>query len=329
MLLVFFLMATDDRPHVLRMLFAVLAVSGALQGVIALLAALGGPAIDLGAAQSTRQEGTFTHPNGLGYFMAIAIPAAIALGMERKARWRVIAAATAPLILVGLALSLSRGGLIAAVGAAAMFLALRRFRRFTIAGTLAILALAAFGLVGPVGRSEPLSAFEQRFAAPNPAQPRQEARTELVWARTPEMIADHPLFGVGSNNYPLAAGSYGILNAEERKPFVHAHNDALTIAAEMGLVGLAAFGWVALAAARAIIGAARRTAGAQRVEVIAAGGIFVATALEGIVDTTLGANWVCGLLLALLGGVCAMAPAEARSSVERRPAGVRRARHAW
>jgi O-antigen ligase len=73
-----------------------------------------------------------------------------------------------------------------------------------------------------------------------------------------DVVHDHPVLGLGFGRYKTAAGPYYARHpAADRRS--HAHNNFLQIAAEAGLVGLAAFGllwatvllrgWPALAAA--------------------------------------------------------------------------------
>lgn len=56
------------------------------------------------------------------------------------------------------------------------------------------------------------------------------------------VIADHPILGVGSNNFPVAMLGYlsGELRSQLAFRFI-AHNKCLLIWAETGIVGLAAF----------------------------------------------------------------------------------------
>ncbi len=66
----------------------------------------------------------------------------------------------------------------------------------------------------------------------------------LIWQSTLTMIRDHPLTGVGAGNYALVYPRYRKLEEwglSQRQIVGEAHNDYLQVAAEAGLIGLAAF----------------------------------------------------------------------------------------
>jgi O-antigen ligase len=65
-----------------------------------------------------------------------------------------------------------------------------------------------------------------------------------------DMIADHPLTGVGANNFAFAASKYA-LRTEFRTVWFHTiHNKYLLDWAELGLFGVAAFVWFLLSTLR-------------------------------------------------------------------------------
>ena len=84
---VFSMMVVEGRARALRTIFALLALTGAVEGLIALWHAVLGPPV-LSADGLERQRGTFGHPNSLGFFMALALPAAAVLLLETRARAR-------------------------------------------------------------------------------------------------------------------------------------------------------------------------------------------------------------------------------------------------
>ena len=69
-----------------------------------------------------------------------------------------------------------------------------------------------------------------------------------MWRHTLEMVLDHPLLGVGLDNWEYAYPIYdrgrtsGKITAESEP--VRPHNDFLWILSELGLVGLALFIWL-------------------------------------------------------------------------------------
>lgn len=62
-----------------------------------------------------------------------------------------------------------------------------------------------------------------------------------LWESTIEMILDHPLLGIGWGAYYFVYPSYDFYMQGNFIKVVHAHNMYLNIAAEIGLVGFAAF----------------------------------------------------------------------------------------
>jgi len=66
-----------------------------------------------------------------------------------------------------------------------------------------------------------------------------------LWKSTLEMIRDHPLFGVGPDNF-LYAYRYRYLRPEawQESALSHPHNFILDFAARLGLIGLGTFIWI-------------------------------------------------------------------------------------
>lgn len=65
-----------------------------------------------------------------------------------------------------------------------------------------------------------------------------------LWERTLSLVADHPLGGVGLNNWKLVFPRYGMggmRSAEGSTYFIRPHNEFLAIASETGLPGLLVF----------------------------------------------------------------------------------------
>ena len=201
-----------------------------------------------GLAVLTRVGGTVGHPNALALYFDLVLPPAIALLFAPlRGRTRLLLGIAVSLGLVGLVLTLSRGGIVAtgAAGLLLVFLWLKRvgFLRALLASLLAVALLLAL-LLG----------------TPNPVQ-RRLLREEYpaALARIPlshvarNMIADRPLLGVGLNNYASVAPRYDT-TPERVTSWWNApvHNQILYIAAETGLVGLLFFLLFLLAVLRAL-----------------------------------------------------------------------------
>jgi putative inorganic carbon (hco3(-)) transporter len=170
--------------------------------------------------------GLFENPNNLGAFFAIAFPLTAVLALESRGLARAGFAGLAVAILGGEVATATRGGFLGIL-AAALVLAWRLGRRrpAAVAGLLA-LSLALFLAASPPEYVERLGTI---LAPERDALGSAQERLVLL-AHAVDVVAHHPVVGVGMGNYPL----YSI-------DWVDAHNSPLQIAAELGLAGLVAY----------------------------------------------------------------------------------------
>jgi tetratricopeptide (TPR) repeat protein len=113
---------------------------------------------------------------------------------------------------------------------------------------LALAALVCLGVFLPARTSNRvIQQFDELKASPvamvaSLASPGGDRGRLTMWQHTLSMIADHPLFGVGLDNweylYPLYDRGEKITFSSEP---VRPHNDLLWIAAELGLIGFALY----------------------------------------------------------------------------------------
>ena len=90
-----------------------------------------------------------------------------------------------------------------------------------------------------------------------------------LWSVATSVIADHPVVGVGAGNFPVVAREYAAETIN--LPYVHlvvdtpkeTHNAYLGVFADLGLVGLLAFGIVVLATLTLTLRATREFARAR------------------------------------------------------------------
>lgn len=304
LLLVYQMIVAEGDPHVVRTVLYMLAISAAVVGAIA-IAESGGTAPELrglGEGAAGRAQGSLGHPNTLATYEAMALPVALALAVGGPVRLRPLALACFAVIFAGLALSLSRGGLLAVGGALGVMLLWAPFRRTAI---VAAALMAAFAVAGgnPLGATEQTQVLGKRLQSIPYSAGGVDPRFR-VWDVTPRIIADHPLFGVGQNAFPDVAPRYNLLLGRDAAyTYEHAHNIPLTIAAELGLLGLAALTWVVIGVIRTLLTAARRAPPQRRPLVIAVTAALVALALQGMVDYTLRANVIMGTVFVLVGCV--------------------------
>jgi O-antigen ligase len=250
------LVASFGRREIERLLLCIAVTAGVL-GAIA-LAGQGEQEILAGGTQVTgRATASFRHPNLLGFFLVMSIPPALALAARgRRSGQQALALACAGLGLVGLLLTLSRGAVLGLTAALLILLAWPRFRRLVIPA-LAVLAVAvalnAAQLWGAREVSvvqEHVNVVAERIASvTNPDVLRVNPRWR-IWEAAPEILAGHPLIGVGAGNFAAASPRYGLVDVDGRA-FDHAHSLLLTVTLETGLVGLALFAAFLLAVVRA------------------------------------------------------------------------------
>jgi O-antigen ligase len=297
---IFEMVVTDGDDGTVRTLLFVLALSGGVVGAIAIGGAGSGPElIGAGDTASGRATGSFTHPNTLATFLALAMPGALALGLQgRRASWRPFALVAFIAMLVALSLSLSRGGLLAVAGALGIMLIWAPFRRATVVAVALVVVLYAAG-VQPLGQSRQVQTLTKRIESVGYSSQGVDPRFG-IWEKVPRIAADALPFGVGANNFSNIAARYGVVDSVS-EPYEHAHNIVLTFLVELGLAGVAALLWATAALARVLVGAYRRANQERKGLVLAVGAALVALVLQGMVDYTLRSAVIVALIFTLAG----------------------------
>lgn len=302
----------------IRLVLLALAVSAAVVGIMAVVKS-GGAAPQLVGAGDTatgRASGSFGHPNTLATFEALALPGALALGLAGRVRLRPLALAAFAMIFAGLALSLSRGGLLAVGGALVMMMAWAPFRRTVIVGGVVVLIIAV-STGNPLGDTQQGQVLSQRLGSVGYSAGGVDPRFR-VWEVTPRIIAANPIFGIGENAFPKVAARYGLLLGNSAATYQHAHNIFLTITVELGFVGLAALIWLSVALVFVLI-AAYRAVPSDRGPPTAVAAAFTALLLQGMVDYTLRSAAIVGLVFTLAGCAVVLARREDEPEPELAP----------
>jgi O-antigen ligase len=301
----YFLRTRRDVMLVVALLVAA-GVSQALLGFIQFGLHLGPQAF---ASQRLflRAYGTFDQPNPYAGYLNMILPLALAMALlgttGAARRWY----AVATLLLGGAMLaSESRGALLAAVVALSIVLACasRSFARLFWLGVLVACGtalLAAFGLpLGPISRVlDAIGLSGVNFGSVTDANYAAVERA-AHWLAGVRMFAAHPLLGVGIGNYGAAYPAYhprGWYPSLE-----HAHNYYINVAAEAGIVGLAAYLLLA-GSALWYSGAAMRWAYTRVYRAVGLGvtGALIATNFHNIFDVLYvhGTTALIGLLMGL------------------------------
>jgi O-antigen ligase len=169
----------------------------------------------------------------------IALTAAALFMAERKPkRWLYFAVAVGGSF--SCIMSRSRGGLLALF---AGLLVLSLFRNRKVFVIIAILG-ASYRLWLPVSVLQRIDEAYVVDEAGRIEAADTAAQRLTIWRSGMAMIQDRPL-GVGLGAFPYFSALYGTI-LEMRHPDKSAHNEFLRVAAELGVVGFAAFTWLLL-----------------------------------------------------------------------------------
>ena len=188
-----------------------------------------------------RVNSVFWDPSIYGRFLVIAILAALVVLVVGGARSRIVlgAAAVIAIVWVGLLFSFSQSSfaaLIAGTLAAAAFV--WRWRAVTAVALTGVVLLSA-GMAAPSVRH---SIFDASDKGLNRAT---SGRFGLITDGA-KLAFDHPAAGVGVGGFKRAYAAKTGLRGEEPKKAA-SHNTPVTVAAELGLPGLAVFAWLLVA----------------------------------------------------------------------------------
>ncbi|MGH9536165.1 MAG: O-antigen ligase family protein [Terriglobales bacterium] len=199
-----------------------------------------------------RLAGSMGDPNFFALALAATLPLAAILFLDARQAWeRAFAAAAAGAALLATAFSYSRASVF---GIGFIFLALvigHRRRAWVVAAAVGGMA-GLLLLMPPTFRARMLSLRQLSLTAPQ-----QSIASYSFRGRRSELLAGlamwraHPWLGVGAGAYSSAYERYAAWveldpRGEQRDP----HNLFLQVAAETGIVGLAAFLWLLLCAWR-------------------------------------------------------------------------------
>ncbi len=191
-----------------------------------------------------RVRGFYGSPNNLALYLGRLLPLAIAIlawgqrdGRGGQRRW--FYGVAAAVMIAALFLTYSRGAWIVGVPVSLLFLAAMRGRRTfgLAAAALILVAVVLVLLVGPGRLTSLLDA----------SQGTTFFRLQL-WRSSLAMIGDHPLLGVGLDNFLYQYRSHYVLpDAWEEFNLSHPHNLIFDFWLRLGLAGLAVLLWLLVA----------------------------------------------------------------------------------
>ncbi|MGA9351805.1 MAG: O-antigen ligase family protein [Anaerolineae bacterium] len=196
---------------------------------------------DVITAEGVRRiHGVYGSPNNLGLFLGRIVPilAAVTLFGSSLRRRAIYCLIGLPVALC-LYLTYSRGAWLLGLPAAFIFLGLMRGKKTLLIALLAILVIA-LSLLPLIGTERLASLFNT-----------QSGTTFLrlkLWQGSLNMIRDHPLFGVGLDNFLYQYRTrYVLPEAWEELDLSHPHNIILDYWTRLGILGVIAIGWLQFA----------------------------------------------------------------------------------
>lgn len=241
----------EPQSKRLILLADALVFAGAALSAQGLWQYFGGDAI---VAEGVRRvRGIYASPNNLSLVLGRILPLAIALAWQGQTRWRRIAyAITAALMLSCLFLTFSRGAWLLGLPAALLFLAAMHGRR---AAWIAVAAVVvAFLALIPVAGTERIASLL------DPTAGTTLFRLSL-WKSALAMIRDHPLAGIGLDNFLYYYRQYILPEAAAEPNLSHPHNLVLDFWLRLGLGGLGVLAWFAAGLVRRGVHLIRRLRG--------------------------------------------------------------------
>lgn len=254
-----------------------------------------------------RPVGFSKSPTFLGSFMLMTIPVLFLVPAHLFSRlpWKVFCWGCSIFSIVVLFLTQTRGAWIAFFGTVIVLVLLEvRYRKVCLVGLIVLLMAC-------------MTAFheypEYYTRAGQTLDPQFQSNTErvLMWKAAVQIFADHPIVGIGQDEFGLVYNrDYISLQAKERpvdpnnprSGHGHPHNNLLKVLSERGLVGIAGFllvhGFVLLQLYRAFRWAKNPNA---YMFAFAAILVFVGVQMEGLTDTNLQISQIARTYWFLLG----------------------------
>ncbi|MBE2198162.1 MAG: O-antigen ligase family protein [Anaerolinea sp.] len=235
-----------------------------------------------------RLKSVFGSPNNVGLYLGRILPllaASFLLGQGMNPRRRRAYTLAALPIALALLLSFSKGALFLGMPAALLFVGgvwLKRNGRLKngrspwpwlfaiiLSGVAAILIAQRIpALAGRLNLTGATGVFRLN-----------------LWQSSVNMLRDHPLFGVGLDNFLYAYRGRYILDAAWQEPNLnHPHNILLDFATRLGLLGLFSGGWLLWQLGRGLKQAWATAPPAWQPIVIGCTGAFIAMLAHGLVD---------------------------------------------
>ena len=226
-----------------------------------------------------RLKSVYGSPNNVGLYLGRAFPVLVAVMLfarHRLRRW--LYGVGAALVGLAILLSFSTGALLLGVPASVLALGLLAGGRWLWAA-LGLLGAAALAAI-PVLRTP-------RFTSLFDLQSGTSFFRLNLWRSALDMIRDHPLLGVGLDNFLYAYRGRYIRPAAWQEPSLsHPHNVILDYWSRLGTLGLAAGLWIQAAFWRRALPLRRTALPDERALALGLMGSMVDVLAHGLVDNS-------------------------------------------
>ncbi len=225
-----------DRRAVWRIVDAVI-LAGTLVAIIGLIQYVFNVNIITAEEGTARLRSVYGSPNNVGLFLGRVFPLGLAITLlSTEKRRRILYGLALIPIAAAIVLSQSRGAIFLGIPASILAIGILAggkwlWRSF---GALVVAGLASIPLLN-----------SPRIQALFNGEGGTSFFRVSLWKSTLEMIREHPLFGVGPDNFLYAyRDRYLRPEAWQESALSHPHNFILDFAARSGLIGLGAFVWI-------------------------------------------------------------------------------------
>jgi O-antigen ligase len=286
----------------IKIIFYCLCVAGTVLALESIAHGTSQTLVNGGRAATDRAQGSFTHPAQLAFWLLLSISPTLILAMIVRPGLRPLVLGAAALSIAGLLLTLTRGAVVGFAGSLLVLVFWRPFRRFALA-LLAIAVVYTAVNFNAIAHSREISVVSTRLSTVAEGASAGGERL-LIWKTTPSIIAAHPLLGVGAGNFYTVSLEYGL--SEDGLPFEHAHDLALTVAAERGLVALGLLIWFLAAVAKTGIDALRDRASELYPYALGLCAALFGLFIDSFVDYPPSQDAVMGTLMIVVGALIAL-----------------------
>ncbi len=208
---------------------------------------------DVNSLDKARLVGPQGQPNSFGAFLVYSIGPFLALFINHISRWRTWALVPVLLVFARVLIATFSRGAYLGMAMAVAALGYARGKVFVACTAAALVGLVvSFPQVVPESMANRLG-ISDKESIENPKIDTSSMHRLILWKAARDMIADHPVLGVGFGGFPVLKGFYTETEVHESDN----HNMYFFVGTQFGLTGLAALVilllrgfWLALKLAR-------------------------------------------------------------------------------